>query len=205
MQYFDEGLPHHTPVNAFSARAGVVMNLINAPVRSWIPGMRLHLDYTYWGKLNWTATVAQDSSNFPNGDGGYSVATKSCIDNNCGQMRTFVSRGVTHSISLAAEAFWNLGNDWEVGVNAGPAMYFGPWRSTYIADEDGVFGAAGSTEEVSHRVVPHLGAVAGLSVSKGAFSLGYSYLYAPPRFETNGTDVPSGIKAVHMVYVGYRW
>jgi hypothetical protein len=205
MQYFDEGLPHKTPVDSFAARAGIAATLIDAPVRSWVPGMRLHLTYAYWGRLNWTATVAQDSANFPQGNGGYSAVTKSCIDNNCGQMRTFNSSGVTHSIDLSAEAFWNLGNDWEVGVSAGPAIYFGPWHSTYIANENGVFGPAGSTEQVSHRIVPHLGAVAGLSVSKGNFSLGYSYLYAPPHFAGTGNDVPSGIKGAHMVYAGWRF
>jgi hypothetical protein len=205
MQYFDEGLPHSTPLNSFAGQAGIALNLIDAPMRSWAPGMRLHLDYTYWGRLNWTATVAQDSANFPAGNGGYSAATKSCIDSNCGQMRTFVSSGVTHSISLAPEAFWNLGSGWEIGLSAGPAIYFGPWHSTYIADESGPFGPAGSAEQVSHREVPHLGAIAGISVGKGPFSVRYNYLYAPPKFSGTGGDVPSGIRAAHMLTLGYRW
>ncbi|WP_434113406.1 hypothetical protein [Paraburkholderia caffeinilytica] len=120
-------------------------------------------------------------------------------------MRTFILSGITHSVSLAAEAFWNIGNDWEVGASAGPAIYFGLWRSTYIANENGVFGPAGSTGQVLPRIVPHQGAVAGLSVSKGAFSLGYSYLYAPPHFAGTGNGVPRGINGAHMLYLGYRW
>jgi hypothetical protein len=204
--YYDEGKSHHTPVNSFGARAGIQLNVIDAPVRSWVPGLRAHLTYAYWGSLNWTATVAEDEGNVDNGAlGGYSTQSKTCVNNFCGQMRQFNSSGNTQSINLTLEPYWNLGGGWTVGVEAGPAVYFGPWKSYYVAIDNGPFGPAGSVIPNSHRIVPHMGAVVGASVSKGPFSLRYEYLYAPTTYATVGGSIPSGIKGAHMLTLDYTF
>lgn len=205
--YFDQGLSHKTPLNSFAGRAGIVMNVIDAPVRSWVPGLRVHATYVYWGSLNWTATVAEDASNTVNNGspGGYSPQTKSCLNNYCGSMRQFNSSGNTQSLNLTLEPYWNVGGDWTVGVEAGPAVYFGPWKSNYVALEDGRFGPAGTVEPNSHRVVPHMGALVGASVSKGAFSVRYEYLFAPASYATVGGSIPSGVKGAHMLTVNYTY
>lgn len=205
--YFDQGLSHKTPLNSFAGRAGIVMNVIDAPVRSWVPGLRVHATYVYWGSLSWSATVAEDASNTVNNGspGGYSPQTKSCLNNYCGSMRQFNSSGNTQSLNLTLEPYWNLGNDWTVGVEAGPAVYFGPWKSNYLALEDGRFGPAGTVEPNSHRVVPHMGALVGASVSKGAFSVRYEYLFAPASYATVNGSIPSGIKGTHMLTANYTF
>lgn len=43
------------------------------------------------------------------------------------------------------------------------------------------------------------------SVSKGAFSIRYNCLYAPVKYVNTGVDVPSGIKAAHMITVNYTY
>lgn len=146
--------------------------------------------------------MAHDAVNCPAGNGGARSATKTCMDgSNYGQKRTFYISRATRSLSRIAEVFWNVGRDWTVGEETGPAVYFGPWCSIYVADEYGLFGPAGSVQQVSHRIVLHLGVVAGLSESKCSFILRHNYLYAPPHYTTDGSDVPSGVRAVHMLTV----
>lgn len=199
IMYYDAGLPHHTPVNGPGARIGLVATLREAETKSWVPGVRMHLGYTYWGAESWSATVGEDF----NGSYGYSTLTKNCV-NTCGQIRTFISGGSMHSVNLTIEPYWDLGGGWTVGAEAGPAIYFDPWTSAFVANESGPFGPAGSIQQVSHHVVPELGAVVGLSVSKGPFSIRYNYLYGRNR-SAGGTDVPSGIKGAHLITANYTF
>lgn len=204
--YFNEGFSHSTPTNSFGARGGIVFNAIDAQPLSWVPGLRVHLTYAYWGSLKWQATVVDDVNVRADGSlAGYSTASKSCFNNNCGPRRTFYSSGSTHSINLTVEPYWNLGSGWTVGVEAGPSVYWGPWTSDYVSIDPGWAGPPGTVQQVSHRVVPHLGALVGASVSKGPFSVRAQYLFAPPRYISNGTDVPSGIRGVFMVSVNYTY
>lgn len=197
--YYDEGLPHHTPVNSFGARVGIVANLREAETKSWTPGVRLHFGYAYWGTESWSATVGEDY----NGTYGYSTGTRGCVET-CGQIRTFISGGSLHSLSLTAEPYWSLGSGWTVGAEAGPAVYIDPWKSAYVADESGPFGPTGSVQYVSHKVVPEPGIVVGLSVAKGPFSVRYNYIFARNR-SAGGSDVPSGIKGAHLLTLNYTY
>ena len=199
IMYYDEGMSHHTPISSFGGRVGIVSDVITAGTKSWVPGVRVHLGYTYWGAESWSATVGEDF----NGRYGYSTLTKNCV-NTCGQIRTFISGGHMHSINLTVEPYWDPGGGWTVGAEAGPAIYFDPWSSTFVANESGPFGPAGSTQQVSHHVVPELGAVIGLSISKGPFSIRYNYLYGRNR-SAGGADVPSGIKGAHLITANYTF
>jgi hypothetical protein len=136
---------------------------------------------------------------------GYSTASKSCFNNQCGQIRQFLSTGNTQSVNLTVEPFWNFGHDWTVGVEAGPAIYVGPWQSDYVADQTGIFGPdrqhAGG---FAPRRTAHRSRGGRFGIERPGL-LRYNYPFAPSHFVDNGSDVPSGIRDVHMLTLNYTF
>jgi hypothetical protein len=202
--FYSKGFAHGTPNASIGGRVGIVFNAIDAAPRSWKPGVRFHLDYENFGKVEWWSINPQDSSNFPDHNGGYDTATQSCVDNNCGTFRRFDSTGGIQAISLTIEPYWNLGSNWTIGLEAGPALYRSTWTSIAISLADGPFGPAGTEQTLSHNPKIQVGVLAGASISKGPLSMRLNYLYAPVgKLESN--DVPSGIKGEWMLSANYTF
>jgi hypothetical protein len=205
--FYSKGFSHSTPNGSYGGRAGVVLNLIDAPVRSWVPGLRMHADYYNFGKVKWSSMNPQDEADFTSigKQGGYNVKTGACVDNNCGVMRQFNSTGGIQAIAITVEPFWNIGGSWQLGVEAGPALYRATWTSVATAMSDGRFGPAGTQETLSHQPQVQLGALAGFSVSRGPIAIRANYLYAPVAYKADSSDVPAGIKGEFMLSVNYTW
>jgi hypothetical protein len=195
-------MAHHTPNDSIAGRAGIQINLIDAKPRSWIPGLRAHLTYGYFGHLHWTSKAGEDAQ--PGDTMGFDPQTGGCYNNNCGAVREFDSTGDMMAVSLTLEPFWNLGSGWTVGVEGGPALYRYTWTSyaTNLQNTDGVFGPgyslAGQVQTFHHNPHWYLGALVGASIGYKNISLRYNYLYSPTQWEDG---VPSGVKGVHMVTI----
>ncbi|WP_205980681.1 hypothetical protein [Paraburkholderia sp. Ac-20340] len=182
------------------------MNAIDARPRSFMPGLRLHLDYYNFGKVKWSSTNPQDAADFDGTGttGGYNATTQTCNDDNCGAMRRFDSTGGIQAIALTLEPFWDLGSSWQFGVEIGPALYRSTWTSVATALSDGRFGPIGTQETLMHSPHMQLGALAGASISRGPFSVRLNYLYAPVGSST-AKNVPSGIKGDWMLSANYTY
>ncbi|MFM0529247.1 hypothetical protein PQR11_30205 [Paraburkholderia strydomiana] len=121
--------------------------------------------------------------------GGYNIATQSCVDVNCGDMRRFDSTGGIQAIALTVEPYRDLGSGWQLGIEAGLPLYRTTWTSVAVAMNDSAhFGLAGTQETLSHQ--PHIHV--GRSLSEGPFSARLIYLNAPVGYSTN-EKVPAGI------------
>lgn len=206
--FYSKGFSHSTPNSSIGARVGVVMNVIDAPVRSIVPGLRIHAGYYNFGKVKWSSMNPQDEADFTQlGEkGGYSVKTGACVDNNCGVFRKFDSTGGIQAVALTVEPFWNIGGAWTFGIEAGPALYRSTWVSEATAMAGGSkFGPAGTVETLTHTPRVQLGAIAGVSLSRGPFSVRANYLYAPVAYKDDGKDVPAGIKGEFMLSLNYTF
>ncbi|WP_042298944.1 hypothetical protein [Paraburkholderia kururiensis] len=203
--YYSRGFSHDTPNGSYGFRAGIQFNAIEPD--HWIPGVRAHLAYYNFGKVRWSSMNPQDSGDFTSEGkvGGYNSVTLSCNDSNCGTFRRFDSVGGIQAIALTVEPYWDVGGGWQIGVEAGPALYRSVWTSVATAMSDGKFGPAGTQETLTHTPRIQAGALAGVSVSRGAYSARLNYLYAPAKFNENGRDVPSGLKGEWMLSLNYTW
>lgn len=205
--YYSEGFSHNTPNGSYGGRVGLVANLRVPATRSFVPGVRIHADYYNFGKVKWSSVNPQDEADFAGTgkQGGYSVISKSCVDDNCGDMRRFDSTGGTQAIALTVEPYWDLGGDWTVGIEAGPALYRSTWTAVATSmDNSARFGPVGTQETLTHSPHVQLGALAGVSVSRGPFSVRANYLYAPIG-QWAGKNVPSGIKGEFMLSLNYTY
>ncbi|MBN3813284.1 hypothetical protein [Paraburkholderia sp. Ac-20347] len=202
--YYSKGFSHDTPNGSYGGRVGIVMNAVDARPRSFVPGLRAHLDYYNFGKVKWSSVNPQDATDFDGtgAPGGYNVATLSCNDNNCGAMRRFDSTGGIQALALTLEPFWDLGAGWQFGLEIGPALYRSTWTTVATALSDGPFGPAGTEETLSHSPHVQLGALAGAAISRGPLSVRLNYLYAPVG-QSTAKNVPSGIKGDWMLSIGY--
>jgi hypothetical protein len=205
--YYSQGFSHDTPNGSYGGRIGVVVTPVYAPVRSWVPGLRIHADYYNFGKVRWSSINPQDEGDFTSvgQQGGYNVKTHSCVDNNCGVFRKFDSTGGIQTIALTVEPYWNIGGEWTLGIEAGPALYRSTWTTEATALADGRFGPAGTVETLSHSPTLQVGALAGVSISRGPFSVRANYLYAPVAYKANTKDVPAGIKGEFMLSINYTY
>lgn len=206
--YYSPGFPNHAPIVAPAFRAGVVLTPIEAQPKSWTPGMRIHLAYLNFGQVSWSSQSPQDASDFSSRGmvGGYDPAAQRCISNNCGQMSDFESYGRIQAIALTAEPYWDLGAGWTIGVEAGTAIYRTTWTTHATVETDGwKLGPPGTVHHLSASPKLRLGALAGISVSKGRFAVRYNYIFAPaPGGNADNEQVP-GVKGAHMVTVNYTF
>ncbi|MFM0191642.1 hypothetical protein PQQ65_01005 [Paraburkholderia strydomiana] len=125
------------------------------------------------GKVKWSSANPQDEADFLSvGErGGYNIATQSCLDGNCGDMRRFDSTGGIQAVALPVEPYWDLGSDRQLGVEGGPALYRSTWTSVAVALNDSArFGPAGTQETLSHQPHIQVGVLIGASVNKVPFS-----------------------------------
>ena len=205
--YYSQGFSHDAPNGSYGARVGVVMNAINAQRHSFVPGLRLHLDYYNFGKLRWSSVNPQDAEDFSAAGlrGGYDVHTHSCVDNNCGDFRRFDSTGGIQAVALTLEPFWEIGGGWQFGLEVGPALYRSTWTSVATSMQDSQrFGPAGTQEVLTHQPHFQLGILGGVSLSKGPFAMRLNYLNAPVGRSTD-KDVPAGVKGEWMMSLNYTF
>lgn len=189
-------------------RVGFMLTPIDAEPHSWRPGLRLHAVYLNFGKISWSSQSPQDASDFTDRGmrGGYDPATKGCIDNNCGQMSDFQSYGRIQAVALTVEPYWDLGSGWSVGVEAGPALYRATWMTHATVETPGwKLGPPGTLHMLSTSPKLRVGAIAGLSVSKGRFSVRYNYIFAPAAGGSADNDQVSGVRGAHMVTANYTF
>jgi hypothetical protein len=204
--FYSKGFSHSTPNGSYGGRAGIVFNAVDAAPTSWTPGLRFHLTYANFGKVKWSSMNPQDQADFDGTgrQGGYNVKTLGCDDNNCGVFRKFDSTGGIQALALTVEPYWDLGSGWQIGAELGPALYRSTWVSVATAMSDGRFGPAGTQETLTHPPKIQIGALAGVAVGKGPFSVRVNYLYAPIG-KWEGKNVPSGIKGEWMLSLNYTW
>lgn len=201
--WYWSNMQHKTPINSIAGRIGIQANLLDAHTGSWVPGLRAHLTYGYFGHYHWSAVAGEDPD--PGHTWGLDVANGTCYHGNCGYLRRFDSTGDMMAVSLTLEPYWAFGNGWTAGIEAGPALYRYTWTSfaTNLQNSPGHFGpygTAGAVETFHHTPHWYVGALIGASIGKGPVSLRYNYLYSPSRWEDG---VPSGVRGVHMVTLNY--
>jgi hypothetical protein len=202
--WFNQGMTHNTSTQSIAGRAGIQLNVIDASPRSFIPGVRVHATYNYFGHWNWDAIAGEDAA--ADHSYGYNVKTQQCYNQNCGQFREFRSSGNIQAIALTVEPYWDLGRDWTVGIEGGPALYRAQWNATATALASSErFGPAGSVENFHHSPRLYLGVMLGASISKGPVSVRLNYIYSPDKFMQSGGDVPQGVKGVYMLTANYTW
>jgi hypothetical protein len=207
--YYSPGFKYSAPVNAFAFRVGVVSTVIDAKPRSFVPGLRIHADYLNFGGIKWSSDSPQDSSDFTDRGmvGGYDPKAKACINHTCGQMSDFESFGRIQAIALTLEPYWALKNGWTVGVEVGPALYRDTWVTSATVLTDGFkLGPPGTVHHLTTEPKLHMGTVVGASVSKGPFSVRYTYIFARPS-QTGAQDwqSQSGVTGAHMLTLNYTF
>lgn len=204
--FYSKGFSHDTPNGSFGGRLGIQFNAIEAAPRSWKPGLRFHLTYGNFGKVRWSSINPEDQGDFTTvgQKGGYNVITQSCDADNCGVFRRFDSTGGLQTISLTIEPYWDLGQGWQMGVEAGPALYRSSWTAIATALSNGRFGPAGAQEVLTHTPGIQIGALAGVSVARGPFVARVNYLYAPIS-DWSGKNIPAGIKGAWMFSLNYTF
>lgn len=205
--FYSSGFSHSTPNGSWGGRAGVQLNVVPAVRNSFVPGVRFHVTGYDFGKVKWSSMNPQDEADFTSvgQQGGYSVKTGTCVDNNCGVMRRFDSTGGIVAVAATVEPYWRVGSGWEIGVQVGPALYRSTWTTVATAMSAGRFGPAGTQETLQHEPQVQLGALAGVSVGKGPFAVRVDYLYAPAGYKNDGKDVPPGIKGEFMLSLNYTF
>jgi hypothetical protein len=167
-----KGVSNSTNTVAPAGRIGVVFTPLMADDYANPFGLRIHADYNYLGEVHWTANYAN--------------------------LAKIKSQGHMQAFSLTLEPYWNMGNDWTVGIEAGPALIRNTWSGSLS-----VLG----TDILSAETKPQwrVGAMAGLSVSYRQFSLRYNYIYNPTHESTALDDMQSGLKGAHMVTLNYTY
>jgi hypothetical protein len=206
--YYTPGFTHSTPINAPAFRVGAIFNAL--PPSGLVPGVRVNADYINFGSVSWDAQAPQDESDFTmvGQQGGWSAKTGACVNNNCGQMSDFKSNGRIQAIAMTVEPFWDVGRGFQVGIEAGPALFRATWiaqTTVETAGGTGKLGPVGSTSTLSSKGTLHLGAIVGVSVAKGPWAVRYNYLYAPAHNGVLDNDLPSGVRGAHMVSVNYTY
>ncbi|MFM0270086.1 hypothetical protein PQQ59_05845 [Paraburkholderia aspalathi] len=183
-----------------------MFNAIEAAPRSWTPGLRFHLTYANFGKVKWSSMNPQDEGDFAGTgtQGGYNIVTQSCVADNCGTFRKFDSTGGIQALALTIEPYWDLGSGWQLGLEAGPALYRSTWTAVATAESNGRFGPSGSQETLTHPPKVQVGALVGAAVAKGPFSVRVNYLYAPIG-SWAAKNVPAGIKGEWMLSANYTF
>lgn len=207
-----DGGSHTLEDNNVGFRGGLQLNL--AEPDHWIPGVRTHLTYYNFGRVNWSANAGEDAN--ASHTMGLDPHTHTCYSNNCGAWRNFTSSGSMQAIALTVEPYWRFGSGWTVGLEIGPAFFRSTWTSVATALSDGKFGPAGSQQTFERSPRWQFGQIAGLSVGKGPFTARVNYLRAPVDHSTNGTLiggegagggqwVPSGIQGQWMLSLNYAF
>lgn len=206
--YYSPGFPYSAPVIAPAFRVGLVATPIEAAPHSWKPGLRLHATYINFGRVSWSATSPQDAADFSQHGlvGGYEPSIKGCLNNNCGQMSDFQSYGRIQALALTVEPYWALSGGWTFGLEAGPALYRTTWTTHATVETPGwKLGAPGTVHLLSTSPAPRVGLITGASISKGAFSIRYNYIFAPrPGGPGDNEQVP-GVKGAHLVTMNYTF
>lgn len=207
-----DGGSHTLEDNNVGFRGGVQMNI--AEPDRWIPGIRAHVLYLNFGRVDWNANAGEDAN--ATHTMGLNPQSGSCYSNNCGDWRNFASSGGMQAFAATAEVFWGVGSGWTVGVEAGPTIFHSTWTSVATALTDGKFGPAGSQQTFQRSPRWQFGQIVGLSVGKGPLTARVNYLRAPVDHSLTGTLtggqgagggqwVPSGISAQWMLSMNYTF
>jgi hypothetical protein len=186
--WYQEAFEHKLELTAPAVKVGLTGDLVTRP--KW--GIAWHADYV------WLATVHTQAMATPS-DPNYDVHTHQCIGP-CWPLANFLGSGHDAGFALTVEPYYNVGQ-WRVGVEVGPYIHRSAWSVDVIGWRPAP-DAAPSNIHVDNKGQWVLGATAGLSVSRGPFSIEYQYFYNPaPRSE----PTPPIWHGAHVLMAKYRF
>lgn len=205
-EWYQQGMTHSLRTNTPAWRLGIQVNAIDHQPGSYVPGLAFHLAYLNLGYLGLSSPAAPDKDPYYTANGGYYDPQQQRCVGNCKDVRYFNSGGRMQVIALTAEPFWTKGA-WRFGVEAGPALFHVQWNATATNPLPTTFwGPAGRTETFTADPHWEVGAIAGLSVGRGPFSVRYDYVWAKQHnFSGTGGYVPAGWRGAHVVTLNYTF
>lgn len=210
LEWKNLGLPNKETKASPAWRVGVTYDAL-APSH-FVPGVRVNAAYLNLGYYGVTSEAAPDPDPYYKVHGGYyDPATKHCAGE-CRDVREFNGGGRMQVVALTIEPYWNIGNGFTVGVEAGPALFHVQWNETATNINDTTFwGQAGKVENFTAKPHWEVGALLGASVSRGPFTLRYNYVIAKQHnfagSDGNGPSqyVPAGWRGAHVLTLNYSF
>lgn len=181
--WYQAGLPHNLNTHSVAFTAGVTGELW----RGSRFGLAWHAGYVFLGNASATCDCTE-------WDRDYSIA-----------QRRQITPGAPHA------QFNGHGNMQGVAVTLEPYAHYGAWR---LGVEGGVFAFRPQWDEVVHAdmegtVILHtpnrlkFGPVVGVSVSRGAFTIGYRHYWLPTNY--SNASPPSLMTGADVLMLTYKF
>jgi hypothetical protein len=137
-----------------------------------------HADYVYFGALGASVNGVPDNN--------YNPHTHQVHDFT-GRYSPFNGQGHTQGVMLTLEPHTTY-RGVRFGVEAGPFLYWATWHESLYALDN-------QWHDLSHRTVPQLGAVAGVSVGAKDWKVSYRYFYQKQKWN----PYPGMVTGTHML------
>lgn len=187
MTWYQEGLPHDLRLVTPAIQVGAT-----GAITSWLDW---HAGYAYLGQVKTDAIATPDDAN-------YDPVAKQCRGE-CIAHSRFMRSGDVHGIYLTLEPHVDY-KGWRFGVHAGPFLHVSRWKMR-VDNWIPAVGHEPRTIEVSHKSKIGLGAVVGVSMSRGNWSVQYQRFYDKPKSDEPNGDFPPIWRHTDMLSVRYRF
>lgn len=143
-----------------------------------------HADYVYLGGLSAGVKGVPDEN--------YNPRTHQIVGTPT-HYGVFNGQGHTQGVMLTLEPHLTY-HGLRFGVEAGPFLYWATWHET-------LDGLDGNHYNLSHKTVPQLGGVAGVSVGAGDWRIAYRYFYQRQKWNS----YPALQTGAHMITLEKRF
>lgn len=196
--WWQNGFRHELNLTAPAFRTGLTGNIWQRGSY----GVDWHADYAWLGTVHTNAAIPTPKTNTTSGHWqgpdfvGYNTANP--CSGPCDNMSEFNGSGHDMGIMLTLEPHYDVGA-WRIGIEAGPYIHRATWTidvSNWYDSVAGAFHALHVPSGPRWRV----SWTAGISVSRGPFSVRYSYF---ANGSTGGN--PPGWSGAHTLMVMYRF
>lgn len=143
-----------------------------------------HADYVYFGGLSAGVRGVPDEN--------YNPRTHQVVGTPT-HYGVFNGQGHTQGVMLTIEPHVTY-RGLRFGAEAGPFLYWATWHES-------LDGLDGNHYNLSHKTVPQVGAVAGVSVGAADWKVAYRYFYQ----RASGNPYPGMVTGTHMLMLEKRW
>jgi hypothetical protein len=143
-----------------------------------------HADYVYFGGLSASVDGVPDANYDPHAHR---------MIGNLPRYSPFNGQGHTQGVMLTLEPHTAL-HGVRFGAEAGPFLYWATWHESLYALDN-------QWHDLSHKTVPQLGAVAGVSVGANGWKVAYRYFYQKQKWN----PYPGMVTGTHMLTFEKRW
>jgi len=181
------GVPHQMNLVAPAVKVGVVAHAYRS--NHW--GIDLHLDAVYMGDISASCVCVPDAN--------YNPHTHTVTGNP--PPATFQGHGNEYGVLATAEPFYENDSGWRFGLNVGAYAYRQVWYETISYPQSPIYPWGPGTFTANHHATWRVSPTAGISISKGHWSLDYQFLVDGTTANPN----PGLAKFTHLITMTYRF